>query len=72
MGIDKRRETMYLKDTMKINLKKLIEAHIRKNKINQFKLSQLAGINPAMLSKYLSGKRGLSWKTVEKLLKIVG
>jgi len=56
----------------KLNLKKLIETYIKKHKINQFKLSVMANISPSILSKYLAGKMGLSWKSAEKLLKIVG
>ena len=57
---------------MNTNLKQQIISYIKLHKINQLRLSEMARIKPALLSRYLSGKRGLSWNTAEKLFKIVG
>jgi len=57
---------------MNTNLRKQIESYIKKHRINQYRLSVMANVNPAIISRYLSGKRSLSWKSAEKLIKIVG
>jgi len=51
-----------------MNLKSDIEKYLAWKKMKLYKLCDKAGVGYASAYRYMAGKRGLSFKTVEKLL----
>jgi len=50
-----------------MNFKRELETYLKRKQLKQLGLAKKAGISQSILSLFLSGKRGLTLKTVEKL-----
>ena len=50
-----------------MDFKKELQTYIRDRKVKPFHLAKRAGIAPSIISLFLSGKRGLNLRSVEKL-----
>jgi predicted transcriptional regulator len=49
-----------------MNFRKELETYLKEKKVKPFHLSKRAGVAPSIISLFLSGKRGLNLKSVEK------
>jgi predicted transcriptional regulator len=54
-----------------MNFKQELETYLKSKQLKQMELAKQAGISQSILSLFLSGKRGLTLKTVEKLKKVM-
>lgn len=50
-----------------MDFKKELQTYLKEKKVKPFHLSKRAGVAPSVISLFLSGKRGLNLRTVEKL-----
>ena len=54
-----------------MDLRKLIEEHLKSNKKTQSQLAREAGVSQTVINRFLRGERGITWANVEKILKVI-
>ena len=57
---------------LQFNLRQKIRQIIKQSKLTQEELSEKMGMKQPQLSRFISGKKGFSWKTLEKFCLATG